>query len=94
MNSTMRSNLGIRLPIDILVVQTDTCVAEVDYRFEPGEPYLQVCAPAGRPHFVRPRFDSAPALSRLRRKLRKVKFYKGDMPWDVALHLPSVNRTS
>ncbi|MGB7857770.1 MAG: peptidase, partial [Pseudolabrys sp.] len=41
MDSTMRSNLGVGLPIDILVVQTDRCDAEVNYRIEPGEPYFQ-----------------------------------------------------
>ena len=77
MDSTMRSNLGVGLPIDILVVRPDTCDAEVNYRIEPGEPYFQdlrarwSAALARRPHF-----DPAPALSELRRKLRKVKFYK------------------
>jgi putative proteasome-type protease len=41
MDSTMRSNLGVGLPIDILVVRRDTCNAEVNYRIEPGEPYFQ-----------------------------------------------------
>jgi putative proteasome-type protease len=41
MDSTMRSNLGVGLPIDILVVRRDTCAAEVNYRIEPGEPYFQ-----------------------------------------------------
>jgi putative proteasome-type protease len=41
MDSTMRSNLGVGLPIDILVVRRDACVAEVNYRIEPGEPYFQ-----------------------------------------------------
>jgi putative proteasome-type protease len=41
MDSTMRSNLGVGLPIDILVVRPDTCNAEVNYRIEPGEPYFQ-----------------------------------------------------
>jgi len=41
MDSTMRSNLGVGLPIDILVVRRDTCTAEVNYRIEPGEPYFQ-----------------------------------------------------
>jgi putative proteasome-type protease len=41
MDSTMRSNLGVGLPIDILVVRRDTCTAEVSYRIEPGEPYFQ-----------------------------------------------------
>lgn len=41
MDSTMRSNLGVGLPIDILVARRDTCTAEVNYRIEPGEPYFQ-----------------------------------------------------
>ena len=41
MDSTMRSNLGVGLPIDILVVGRDTCDSEVSYRIEPGEPYFQ-----------------------------------------------------
>ena len=41
MDSTMRSNLAVGLPIDILVVRRDTCNSEVDYRIEPGEPYFQ-----------------------------------------------------
>src|ERR1700680_2909158 len=40
MDSTMRSNLGVGLPIDILVVRRDTCNPEVNYRIEPGEPYF------------------------------------------------------
>src|SRR5258707_13244906 len=41
MDSTMRSNLCVGLPIDILVVRRDSCTAEVTYRIEPGEPYFQ-----------------------------------------------------
>jgi putative proteasome-type protease len=41
MDSTMRSNLAVGLPIDILVLRRDTCNSEVDYRIEPGEPYFQ-----------------------------------------------------
>jgi putative proteasome-type protease len=41
MDSTMRSNLGVGPPIDILVMRRDTCTAEVKYRIEPGEPYFQ-----------------------------------------------------
>jgi putative proteasome-type protease len=40
MDSTMRSNIGVGLPIDILVVRRDACNAEVDYRIEAGEPYF------------------------------------------------------
>ena len=41
MDSTMRSNLGVGLPIDILVARRDACKPEVDYRIEHGEPYFQ-----------------------------------------------------
>ena len=41
MDSTMRSNLGVGLPIDLLVARRDTCNPEVNYRIEPGEPYFQ-----------------------------------------------------
>ncbi|HVV80059.1 MAG TPA: peptidase [Pseudolabrys sp.] len=41
MDSTMRSNLGVGLPIDLVVVRRDVCDAELDYRIEPGEPYFQ-----------------------------------------------------
>ncbi len=41
MDSTMRSNLGVGLPIDVLVVRRDARNAEVNYRIEPGEPYFQ-----------------------------------------------------
>jgi putative proteasome-type protease len=40
MDSTMRSNLGVGMPIDILLVRPDTLDAELDYRIEPGEPYF------------------------------------------------------
>src|SRR3954462_5389386 len=40
MDSTMRSNLGVGMPIDILVARADVCDAEVSYRIEPGEPYF------------------------------------------------------
>jgi putative proteasome-type protease len=41
MDSTMRSNIGVGLPIDIMVARRDTCTAEVNYRIEPNEPYFQ-----------------------------------------------------
>ncbi len=41
MDSTMRSNLAVGLPIDLLVVRRDSCTAELAYRIEPGEPYFQ-----------------------------------------------------
>ncbi len=39
-NSTMRSNLSVGMPIDLLVVRRDACEAELIYRIEPGEPYF------------------------------------------------------
>jgi putative proteasome-type protease len=40
MDSTMRSNLGVGLPIDIAVVRRDALHAEVAHRIEAGEPYF------------------------------------------------------
>jgi putative proteasome-type protease len=40
MDSTMRSNLGVGLPIDCVVVRRDALNAELVYRIEPGEPYF------------------------------------------------------
>jgi putative proteasome-type protease len=40
-DSTMRSNLSVGMPIDVLVVRRDVCEAELIYRIEPGEPYFQ-----------------------------------------------------
>src|ERR1700734_4404205 len=39
-DSTMRSNLSVGMPIDVLVVRRDACAAELIYRIEPGEPYF------------------------------------------------------
>jgi putative proteasome-type protease len=39
-DSTMRSNLSVGLPLDILVARRDACDAELNYRIEPGEPYF------------------------------------------------------
>jgi putative proteasome-type protease len=41
MDSTMRSNLGVGLPIDVLVARRDVYEPELNYRIEPGEPYFQ-----------------------------------------------------
>ena len=40
MDSTMRSNLGVGLPIDIAVIRRDTLTPEVLHRIEAGEPYF------------------------------------------------------
>jgi putative proteasome-type protease len=39
-DSTMRSNLSVGLPLDVLVARRDECKAELEYRIEPGEPYF------------------------------------------------------
>ncbi len=39
-DSTMRSNLSVGMPIDVLVARRDACEAELLYRIEPGEPYF------------------------------------------------------
>jgi putative proteasome-type protease len=40
MDSTMRSNLGVGMPIDVLVARRDALCAEINHRIEPGEPYF------------------------------------------------------
>ena len=40
MDSTMRSNLGVGMPIDVLIVRRDADEAELNYRIEAGEPYF------------------------------------------------------
>jgi putative proteasome-type protease len=40
-DSTMRSNLSVGMPLDIMVSRRDAFDAEVNYRIEPGEPYFQ-----------------------------------------------------
>jgi len=39
-DSTMRSNLSVGLPLDVVVARRDACEAELEYRIEPGEPYF------------------------------------------------------
>ena len=39
-DSTMRSNLSVGMPLDILIVHRDGYEAELKYRIEPGEPYF------------------------------------------------------
>jgi putative proteasome-type protease len=39
-DSTMRSNLSVGLPLDLLIARRDACDAELVYRIEPGEPYF------------------------------------------------------
>lgn len=40
MDSTMRSNLGVGMPIDVIVARRDAGQSELNYRIEPGEPYF------------------------------------------------------
>ena len=39
-DSTMRSNLGVGMPIDLIVARRDACIDELSFRIEPGEPYF------------------------------------------------------
>jgi putative proteasome-type protease len=41
MDSTMRSNLGVGLPIDLLVLRRNTLKSELVHRIEPSDPYFQ-----------------------------------------------------
>ena len=40
-DSTMRSNLAVGLPLDLMVLRRDTFQTELTYRIEPGEPYFE-----------------------------------------------------
>jgi len=40
MDSTMRSNLGVGMPVDLMVMSRDTITPDLIHRIEPGEPYL------------------------------------------------------
>jgi putative proteasome-type protease len=50
MDSTIRSNLGVGLPIDLAVIRRDALSLELDYRIEATEPYF---------HDLRERWSSA-----------------------------------
>ena len=39
-DSTMRSNLSVGLPLDVVIARRDVYDAELNYRIEPGEPYF------------------------------------------------------
>ena len=41
MDSTMRSNLGVGMPIDVLVLRRDAFVAEVDHRIDSSDAYFR-----------------------------------------------------
>ena len=40
MDSTLRSNLGVGMPIDVAVIRRDACDAELIHRIEPGDSYF------------------------------------------------------
>lgn len=40
-DSTMRSNLSVGMPLDVLVTRTNVCAPELSYRIEPDEPYFK-----------------------------------------------------
>ena len=40
MDSTLRSNLSVGMPIDVAVARRDACDAELIYRIEPGDAYF------------------------------------------------------
>jgi putative proteasome-type protease len=39
-DSTLRSNLSVGMPIDVMVARRDACDAELTYRIEPGDAYF------------------------------------------------------
>ena len=50
MDSTIRSNLSVGLPIDLLLIRRDALKAEISYRIDASEPYF---------HDLRERWSSA-----------------------------------
>jgi putative proteasome-type protease len=40
MDSTIRSNLGVGMPIDIFITRPDAGEPELSYRINPGDPYF------------------------------------------------------
>ena len=40
MDSTIRSNLGVGLPLDLVVLRRNALKSELDYRIERGAPYF------------------------------------------------------
>ena len=50
MDSTIRSNLSVGLPIDLLLIRRDALKAEINYRIDASEPYF---------HDLRERWSSA-----------------------------------
>jgi putative proteasome-type protease len=41
MDASMRSNLSVGMPLDVLVLRRDALRTELSYRIEPGEPYFE-----------------------------------------------------
>lgn len=69
MDSTMRSNLGVGLPIDILVLRRDAEAPELNRRIEAGEPYFhdlreRWSAALRAAHMAIPRPPYAPPVER------------------------------
>jgi putative proteasome-type protease len=103
-DSTMRSNLSVGMPIDLLVVRRDTCDPELIYRIEPGEPYFtdlrerwSAALRAAHIGIPRPPY-SQPA--KLRTGPRPVKLVQGRaasqcprLADPVRQYLPAVNET-
>ena len=40
MDSTLRSNLSVGMPLDVVTIRRDICDAELVYRINPGDPYF------------------------------------------------------
>lgn len=40
MDSTMRSNLGVGMPLDVVIIRKNAMQSELVHRIEPGEPYF------------------------------------------------------
>jgi len=40
MDSTMRSNLAVGLPIDVMILRRDSMKTELKHRIEAGDPYF------------------------------------------------------
>src|SRR6202008_3939086 len=40
MDSTLRSNLSVGMPLDVVAIRRDACDAELIYRINPGDPYF------------------------------------------------------
>ncbi len=40
MDSTLRSNIGVGMPIDVVAIRRETCDAELIHRISPGDPYF------------------------------------------------------